>query len=153
MLSEPQVQRFWSQLCKAMGIPELENDPKFNTIQGQRDNCIELISIIKRTIATRTCNEWEDILGRQVGISCSPVFSMEDLANDPQILENKYIVEFDHPVLGRIKAPGFPVGLSETPPSIRMAPPQFGQNTEEILLEIGGYNWDEIMQLRELEVI
>jgi crotonobetainyl-CoA:carnitine CoA-transferase CaiB-like acyl-CoA transferase len=153
ILSEPQVQRFWPQLCKAMGITELENDPRFNTIKGQRTNCIELISIIKRVMATKTCAEWEDILGRQVGISCSPVFGMEDLVNDPQILENEYIVEFDHPVLGRIKVPGFPIGLSETRPSVRTAPPQFGQNTEEILQEIGGYNWDEITEFREQEVI
>ena len=153
MLSEPQVQRFWPQLCKAMGIEELENDPKFKTTKAQRDNCVELIVIIKRVMATKTCREWENILGRQVGISCSPVFSMDELANDPQVLENNYIIEFDHPTLGRVKVPGFPVGLSETPASVRSAPPQFGQNTEEVLLEIGGYNWDEITTLREQEVI
>jgi len=153
IFSEPQAYRFWPQLCKALGIEELEDDPRFSTASSQRENSIELISIVKQVIATKTSREWLRILGEKVGISCSSVLSMDEVVTDPQVLENEYIIEFDHPVLGRVKLPGFPVGLSETPATVRSAPPQFGQHTEEVLLEVGGYNWDEIAELREQEVI
>jgi len=153
ILSEPQAYRFWPQLCKALGIERLRDDPRFSTASSQRENSIELISILKQVFATKTSNEWVRILDEEVKISCSPVLSMDEVVTDPQVRENGYIVDFDHPVLGKIKVPGFPVGLSETPSTVRSAPPQFGQHTEEILLEVGGYTWDEIAKLREGEVI
>jgi crotonobetainyl-CoA:carnitine CoA-transferase CaiB-like acyl-CoA transferase len=153
ILSDPQAFRFWPQLCKALGIEELENDPKFNTAPSQRENSMELISIVKQALATKTVREWLKILGEDVGISCSPVLSMDEVVTDPQVLDNDYVIDFNHPVLGRVKLPGFPVGLSETPPTVRNAPPQFGQNTEEVLIEVAGYNWEEIAELKEQEAI
>jgi crotonobetainyl-CoA:carnitine CoA-transferase CaiB-like acyl-CoA transferase len=43
--------------------------------------------------------------------------------------------------------------LSKTPGSIKCEAPEFGQHTEEILTEIGGYTWEEISELKEKEVI
>ena len=48
---------------------------------------------------------------------------------------------------------GVPVALSRTPGTIRMPAPEFGQHTEEVLLDCGGFEWEEIAQLREKEVI
>lgn len=79
--------------------------------------------------------------------------SVAELVNDPQVLANDYIVEMDHPTMGRIKVPGVPVKFSKTPAEIGMPPPEFGQHVEEVLLEVGGYSWDEIVHLKEEEVI
>ncbi|UCG83437.1 MAG: CoA transferase, partial [Dehalococcoidia bacterium] len=62
------------------------------------------------------------------------------------------IVEFDHPVLGQVKIPGFPVSFSRSASEVRSAAPHFGQHTEEVLLQVGGYTWDEITELKEQEV-
>ena len=51
--------------------------------------------------------------------------------------------------MGKVKTVGFPVQFSETPASIQSPAPEFGAHTEEVLLEIGGYSWDEIARLRE----
>jgi crotonobetainyl-CoA:carnitine CoA-transferase CaiB-like acyl-CoA transferase len=76
-----------------------------------------------------------------------------DLADDPQALANGYIAAIDHPSLGPIKMVGNPVSFSETPVTVDGYSPCFGQNTEEILLDICGYDWDGIQKLKDEEVI
>jgi crotonobetainyl-CoA:carnitine CoA-transferase CaiB-like acyl-CoA transferase len=86
-------------------------------------------------------------------VICTPVQSINDLTNDPQVLANDYIVECHHDVLGPVKVVGLPIRLSETPGEINCTAPELGQHTEEILLDVGGYTWEEIARLREEEVI
>jgi crotonobetainyl-CoA:carnitine CoA-transferase CaiB-like acyl-CoA transferase len=66
---------------------------------------------------------------------------------------NDYIVEIDHPQCGKTKMVGVPVQLSETPGSVRAPAPELGQHTEEILLDVLGWEWDRISALREKKVI
>jgi crotonobetainyl-CoA:carnitine CoA-transferase CaiB-like acyl-CoA transferase len=147
-----QSQRFWPVLCKALGIPELENDSRFNSIETRRENSAELIGILDRAFATRPRGEWLNRL-EQVDVPCAPVNDYADLAGDIQMSTNDYIVDFDHPIAGRVKLVGIPVRLSMTPGKIRIGAPEFGQHTEEVLLEIGRYNWQEIAELKSQEII
>ncbi len=78
---------------------------------------------------------------------------MPDVCRDPQMLENDYIVDFDHPSIGRVKLPGIPFSLRATPGKVRRAAPQFGEHTEEVLIEVGGYTWADIPKLREQGII
>jgi crotonobetainyl-CoA:carnitine CoA-transferase CaiB-like acyl-CoA transferase len=48
---------------------------------------------------------------------------------------------------------GFPIQLSETPGAVRIPAPELGQHTEEILLDVLGYDWERITELRKNEVI
>ena len=102
---------------------------------------------------TKTSSEWMKILKEAGDITCCLVQTIADLENDPQVLANKYIIEYNHATFGPIKVLGSPFQFSKTPAKIRAEAPQFGQHTEEILLEIGGYTWEEITQLKEEEVI
>jgi crotonobetainyl-CoA:carnitine CoA-transferase CaiB-like acyl-CoA transferase len=78
---------------------------------------------------------------------------MNDLASDPQVIANNYIIDYTHPVLGPVKVLGLPVTLSETPGKVIAEAPEFGQHTEEVLIELGGYTWEEIAELREQKAI
>ena len=81
------------------------------------------------------------------------VQSVSDLKYDPQAIENEYIVDYKHPVLGDVKFVGIPFRFSETLGNPRHPAPDFGEHTEDVLLNICGYSWDDIAKLKEKEVI
>ena len=83
---------------------------------------------------------------------CGPVHTYGDLAGDPQIQANDYLVGLTVPEGATVKLPGLAVALSETPGAVRSPAPALGQHTEEVLLDLG-YGWDEIATLREESVI
>jgi crotonobetainyl-CoA:carnitine CoA-transferase CaiB-like acyl-CoA transferase len=151
ILAALQSQRFWPFLCKALGIGQLENDSRFNSIESRKDNSAELVGILDKVFATSPRVEWINRL-EEADIPCAPVNDYADLASDTQMLVNDYIVDFDHPTAGQVKLVGIPVRLSMTPGKIRMGAPEFGQHTEEVLLEIAGYSWDEIAELKSQEI-
>jgi crotonobetainyl-CoA:carnitine CoA-transferase CaiB-like acyl-CoA transferase len=154
LLSEPQADRFWPAFCEALGIRHLEKDEKYRDAAARRENFRELLDIIEGVFKTRPRGEWMKILDEKgEGIAYSPVLKPTDLAGDPQALENGYIAEIDHPSLGSIKMVGNPVNFSETPVKVDGYAPCFGQNTEEILLEVCGCDWDRIQELKDEEVI
>jgi crotonobetainyl-CoA:carnitine CoA-transferase CaiB-like acyl-CoA transferase len=75
-----------------------------------------------------------------------------DLANDPQVKANEMLTTLDHTTYGELRFVAPPVTLSVTPGRIRKPAPEFGQHTEEVLLE-AGFSWEEIGALREAGVI
>ncbi|MDP6100292.1 MAG: CoA transferase [Dehalococcoidia bacterium] len=145
--------RVWPVLCECLGMTELIDDPRFNSTEKRADNCRELIGIMDRIFDTKTRDEWMQILRQRKRIICSPVMDILELPNDPQVTENNYIVDYDHPSLENAKVVGFPVTFTETPCAIQAPAPQFGQHTEEVLIELGDYTWDDIAKLREEEAI
>ena len=154
LLSEPQADRFWPAFCEALGIQYLEKDEKYSDAARRRENFRELLEIIEGVFRTKTRNEWMKILDEKGGgIAYSAVLRPTDLANDEQALQNGYITEINHPSLGPIKMVGNPVNFSGTPVTVDGYSPCFGQNTEEILLDVCGYDWDRIQQLKDEEVI
>jgi crotonobetainyl-CoA:carnitine CoA-transferase CaiB-like acyl-CoA transferase len=154
LLSEPQADRFWPAFCNALGIQHLEKDEKYSDAARRRENFRELLDIIEDVFKTKTRQEWMEILDEKgEGIAYSAVLKPTDLADDAQALENGYITEIDHPSLGPIKMVGNPVNFTGTPVTVDGYSPCFGQNTEEVLLDICGYDWDKIQQLKDEEVI
>ena len=89
------------------------------------------------------------VRGRGDGIPSPGLLRLE---RDPQVVENGYIVEMEHPEAGKVKMLAPPVAFSDTPTRPLTPAPQFGQNTEELLLE-HGYSWEEIATFREGRVI
>lgn len=154
LLSEPQADRFWPAFCNALGIRHLEKDEKYADAASRRENFRELLDIIEKVFITKTRQEWMKILDEKgEGLAYSPVLKPTDLANDEQALANGYITEIDHPSLGPIKMVGNPVRFEGTPVKVDGYSPCFGQNTEEVLLDVCGYDWDKIQQLKDEEVI
>ena len=153
VLGMMQADRHWPNFCRIMGLQHLQHDPKFESINARSANAAELVAILDRLFATKPREEWLEILDEDRDFLFGPVNDLTDVLTDPQVLENRYVVDYDHPSLGSIKTSGFPIGFSKTPPEIQRPAPQFGEHTEEILAEILGYEWDKIVKLRDQEVI
>ena len=151
ILAHLQPDRYWPKACRALGMPELEKDPRFHSIEARGDNARELIAIMDEKFATKTRDEWFEIFKKE-GLIYSPIQTPTEVVNYPQALANDYVIDFDHPVLGETRMVGFPWDFSGTPASVRREAPELGQHTEEILLEMG-YSWDDISQLKDETVI
>lgn len=151
-LSLLQADRYWTDFCKVAGIEDLKKDPRFENMTVRALHSPEMEAILDRIFATKTREEWIGLF-RKADLIVAPLNTISDLGNDAQVTANDYVIEYDHPVLGRtIKMVGMPVELKQTPGSIRRPAPELGEHTEEILLE-AGYGWDEISALKEQEVI
>ena len=154
LLSEAQSDRFWHDFCLALGIENLEKDDRFATVADRRANFRELTSTLERVFKTKTRDEWVSILKiKGGGIAFSPVLDLTELATDTQLLANDYITEIDHPVLGKSKSVGCPLKFRKTPALVKGHAPNFGQHTEEVLINALGYSWEEIQKLKDEEVI
>lgn len=152
LLCEVQSSRFWHEFCEMMGLESIEKDPRFADYAGRNKNRMELIEILDKTFATKPRKEWLDIFEQsRTSLAYTPINRWTDLINDPQVLANNYVIPYDHPVIGPVKVPGFPIDFSDCPQSIRREAPEYGQHTEEILLEMG-YSWEDIARLQEQEV-
>jgi len=147
-----QPDRYWSTLCEALGLGELIDDPRFKDMETRKLHCEELIRILDEVFLTENSREWLQRLKNAGDIICSSVNTLDDLMTDPQVVENEYIVNFNHPALGEIKAVGMPVKFGKTPGRLRRPAPEFGQHSEEILLEVG-YKWEDIVRFKDEEVI
>ncbi len=153
-LSMLQPDRYWADFCRALGHPELTSDERFADMLSRAKNAAELIGILDQTFASKPRDEWIKILRESQGdFIFTIVNSIDDLPNDPQVRANDYVIDFEHPQHGKIQMLGMPVRLSETPGQVRTPAPEFGQHTEEILLEMLDCSWDEITELRKREVI
>ncbi len=148
-----QPDRYWTDFCDAIGRAELAADERFASLIARAKNAAACIGILDEVFASRPRDEWLRVLHEHSGdFIFTVVNSLADLPEDPQVQANDYVVDFDHPAHGKVKMLGMPVRLSETPGSIRAPAPEFGQHTEEVLLELG-YDWDRISELREKAVI
>lgn len=148
-----QADRYWPFVCKALGIEHLEKDPRFENMDRRRENCEELISIMDKIFGTKPSAEWRKRLKEAGDIIFAPVQTISDLVDDPQVWANEYLIEFNHRVLGPIKVMGIPVQFSKTPGAISREAPAFGEHTEEVLIEVGGYSWEDIAALKDKEAI
>jgi crotonobetainyl-CoA:carnitine CoA-transferase CaiB-like acyl-CoA transferase len=146
-------ERGWRDMCQRIGEPQLLDDPRFTTIEDRLTNSAELRPIIEATMLTKTADEWEALFVGFEGNFSRIRSDLVELADDPHMLANNYVVEDEHPVLGRIKTLGVVPDFSETPGALRMPPPELGLHTEEVLLDVCRYDWDKLAMLKEQHAI
>jgi crotonobetainyl-CoA:carnitine CoA-transferase CaiB-like acyl-CoA transferase len=148
-----QSDRYWPSVCHVLGLEHLEKDPRFENMEARGKNAAQLVSILDEVFATKTRPEWQHILGKSEDLLYEPVNTISDVVKDPQVWANDYIVEFEHPALGKVPMVGFPMHFSHASASVRLPVPEFGEHTEEVLHDILGYGWDDITKLKDEEVI
>ncbi len=149
-----QPDRYWTEFCQALDRPELATDERFADLRARGQNAEAAVAALDEAFASRPRDEWMKILGESSGdFIFTVVNTVDELPDDPQVRANDYIVDFEHPQYGGVQMLGMPVRLAETPGLVRTAAPEFGQHTEEVLIDLLGYSWDELGALREREVI
>ena len=147
--------RHWPIVVQALGTPILENDERFATPRDRRRNAEALVAAIDAVFATQSRAEWATIF-RDHDVWWAPVYSVEDLMSDPQVLAAGAFVEVPtqagHPVPEGFNGVATPVDFSRTPARPGGPPPLVGAHADS-LLEGLGLSLDEIARLRSLGVV
>ena len=151
-ISNPQPARYWKPFVEAMGLEYVLEDPRFDGVEDGAAGSPELLKLIEDAFATKTFEEWDQIF-RKYGFIYAKIQTISELKDDPQVIANNYITEFDHPAIGPVKVCNFPVAFSETPAVLWKEAPELGQDTEMILTEELGYDWDDITKLQDAGAI
>lgn len=151
MLTMLHFEGHWSEFCDAVERKDLEKDPRCTDNVEVARHAKEVIPIVDGIFAQKPLETWMKIFSNR-NLIFTPIRKPSDIPNDLQVQENGYVLDFEHPAYGHQKVVGFPYTFSETPASLRRPCPEFGQHTEEVLLEYS-YTWDEITRLKEEKVI
>jgi len=147
-----QGDRYWSGVCKALNIGELENDPRFDSHEKRMENNLALIPILDEVFKKKPRAYWAERLAKE-DVIWTRVKTPSEVAEDPTPWANGYFREIDHPSGKKLMMIMPPWQFSKTPPTIRTTAPEMGQHTEEVLTETLGYTWDDITTFKEKGVI
>ena len=137
----------WPTFCKIMGIQHLEKDPAYSDNVVRNFHGEKIQAVLDEIYPTKTTAEWLKELN-DADILVTEVVDYRSILKSEQARANGYLLPLDHPVAGKVLVTGTPVTVNGEVPSEAQAAPEHGQNTEEVLLELG-YSWEEIGELRE----
>lgn len=140
------------RLARLLGAEHLSSDARFTTNPDRVKNREMLISILQKILNEHSTEHWEKLLEANK-VPYGPINNMKQVFEDPQVLHRKMVEEVEHPIVGKVKVVGLPVKYSETPSTIRSAPPLLGEHTKEVLGEMLGYSNDQIEELIQKKVV
>jgi crotonobetainyl-CoA:carnitine CoA-transferase CaiB-like acyl-CoA transferase len=144
-------QKQWTNFCRVLGFQELAADPRFEKMDARLKHYDELRPVIDAALSKLTRVEVIRKL-TEVGIPVGPINSVAEILEDPQIHAREMIARLTHPRYGPLRVLGIPVKLSETPGSIEMPPPLFGENNRDVLAGLG-YSDSDIGEFAKAGVI
>jgi formyl-CoA transferase len=128
--------RLFERLCAVLGHPEWTTDPDYADATLRVRNRAALAGRIERITVRDTRQQWLARL-EAAGIPCGPINNYAEAFADPQIRARGMVVEIEHPTLGRVRMPGSPIKMSETPPVVARRAPLLGEHTRDVLREAG----------------
>jgi crotonobetainyl-CoA:carnitine CoA-transferase CaiB-like acyl-CoA transferase len=144
-------ERQWMRFCAAIGAAELAEDPRFATNGDRVTARATLRPLIAERLAGRSTTDWLAVLGA-ADVPCGPVTDVLAAFQSPEARARSMLVEVEHPAFGVLRQAGIPIEFDVTPGAIRTAPPLLGEQTDEVLGELG-IAPDEIASLREDGVV
>ncbi len=143
----------FARFCAAIGRPELIQDPSYADNQARRAHASELDAIIETWTRERSVEDVWEILNR-AEVPAAPVYSIADIAKDPQFQARAMLLEVEGPRdTGKLLIPGFVPKFEEEPGELRWLGPRVGQHTEKVLREQLGLSAEEIAALVSQGVI
>ena len=143
----------FKRLCDAMEQPELADDPRYSTHQVRGENCDELDARIADWTRGFTAAEL-DVRLDEHGVVSGPIYSIEDIANDPHFQARDMIQRYQDDDLGDIAVPGFVPVLSETKSEIAwLGSSEVGAHNEEIYCGWLGMTQTELQELKNDGII
>ncbi len=143
--------RIWQRCAQAIGAPELLDDPDYATAPARLKNRDALNALIEKVTVKKSTDTWVSELNA-AGVPCGPIYSIDQMFEDDQVKHLGIAQDVPNAESRHIRLVGQPVTLSRTPSKMAAPPPEFGEQTDEVLTEFG-FAAAEIAELRKANVI
>jgi len=138
---------FWGRICRAIGMPELAEDPRFDSLEkrrGVRETVNEIVSGFTRL---RTVAQLEQLLSAHE-VPNAPILGVKEALAQPQAVAREMVVETEHRTLGKLPIVNRPIRFPGAPQPSPAAPAILGEHTDEILRDVLGLDGEQIAKLR-----
>ena len=142
--------RFWKALCEKVGLAELADEPRYDTVRKRASHAAEIVPRLHAALAAHTASEWEALFGDAV--PCAASRRIEDMFDHPQVLAEEMVATIEHPVVGPYRGVTRPIKFGRTPGPAPFAAPAFGQDSDSLMAG-SGCSAEELRQLRASGVV
>ncbi len=143
-------EKLWNDLLKAINREDLKLDDRFTDNKKRVNHRNELEKELNFSLSLFYT---EDLIKKlnKYGIPCAPINNINETVENDQLKYRKMVTKIKGKY-GEIPMLGTPFKMSETPGEIKYAPPELGENTDEILKSLG-FKPEEIKSLKEKNVV
>lgn len=124
------------RVLRAIGRPELCDDPRFATNAARVQNRQELDRLIGEFVAARTVDE-NVAYFEEAEVTIGPVNDIERFMRDPHVRARALLADYPDEEMGLFPQHAVTARLSGTPGVIRAPAPKLGQHTRDVLREAG----------------
>ena len=139
------------KFAEQLGCSDLAEDERFRRNADRVINRSAMNELIVETLARDDVANWVRRFAA-VGVPCSPINTIPEVIEEPQIKHREMVRDMDHPTGSRLQQVVSPMRFRNAPLSFDRAPPTLGQHTAEVLRQLG-YDDDDIQGLSENNVI
>jgi crotonobetainyl-CoA:carnitine CoA-transferase CaiB-like acyl-CoA transferase len=145
--------KMFNAFCEAMNVPELTDDPRFNSSRTRVQNRLELWQLMNDITITRTTDDLVTLMN-EAGCPCGPIYNVGEAFEDEQVKHLKMQRPVTHESLGEFNLVRSPINLSafEQPDAFERPGPDVGEHNDEVLAEFG-LSPEEISRLRDTNII
>jgi len=141
----------WMALCRALGLERLLDDDRYADASTRHHNRVALAETIESVTVTRPTAHWLAVLG-DAGVPCAPIQDFGQVFTDPHLLARNYFWDGPHRTAGPVRQLGSPMRFSRTPVRRDNAGPLLGEDSAELLAELG-YGPIDVSDLIEKRVV
>jgi succinate---hydroxymethylglutarate CoA-transferase len=142
----------FAKCAMVLGHPEWARDARYTLNRDRVANRDPLESMIATELKHDTTSAWITRL-QAVGVPCGPINTVAQALDDPHTAARDMIETITHPTIGPLRMVGMPFKFSDTPASVRRAPPTQGQHSDEILRDVLGMDHAQVAALRRDKVV
>ena len=145
------IQNMAERLFRAIGRPDMVDDPRFRTNTDRVRNAEECEAPIREFIGARTLKEALAVF-EAAEVTAGPVYDVDQLLDDPHVRAREILVEVPDAEMGTMPMHNIVPRLSETPGALRIPAPSLGEHNRELLGALG-LSDEDLDRLRERKVI
>jgi crotonobetainyl-CoA:carnitine CoA-transferase CaiB-like acyl-CoA transferase len=141
-------------LCKAMGQPELNSDPRFKSNADRLANLKEMIATIEHWMQSLSPSDDATLAAlKEYRVPHAPILSVAEAVNHPHLRERGTVRTVHDQILGDFEVPGFALRFSDYPERLDLEAPTLGQHNEDVLTGFLGYAPERVKELEAKRIL